>query len=104
MTKGTQYASTADPAIPQSIRKDWQLRRLSLEQQQDWVAEFNTRWAIVDTCETCKGPLIADELISHRMKHVPDAYRPVLRMLFDFPPDQRAAIMALLTDLLTHES
>jgi len=87
--KGIILTDLNSPAIPAAVR-----RHLAPEEQQQFIDEWNKRWAIVDKCEECGEGLIEEERAAHRLAHAePGNVRVVARMLFDLPPAQRIKAM-----------
>ena len=76
---------------PRSIREG------DPNERKAWIYEQNERWKIVDECDQCGRPLVAEEVVSHRMNHVPELLRPLARDMVRLTPEQRVELMRLFS-------
>lgn len=72
-------------------------RRHTPELYQAWVDAQTERWKIVATCTRCRPhrPLVAEEVETHRLNHVPEAIRSIARDLARLDPAQRRDVLDL---------
>jgi hypothetical protein len=72
-------------------------RSLAGERRAQWVAENNKRWAIVGQCMECGRDLVAEEVVPHRLNHVPDRLRSLARDVAALPIETRLELFGLFT-------
>ena len=89
---------TFDPRKPESL-PDY-LRELKPEVQATRAAELNERYRIVETCAACQEPLIAEELMAHRLSHVSGGARAMVGTILNQTPEVQRETLALLKELL----
>jgi hypothetical protein len=82
-----------DPQKVETLPRAW---RNFAEARRALLAERETaRYAIVETCKVCKAPLIAEELIAHKTKHISpkNKVRSLVRELVELSPEVRKAVL-----------
>lgn len=64
-----------------------------------WCAENTARYAIVHHCPHCGEPVVAEEIIGHRLIHTTDNARAVIRSVLAMTPEEIAEVVAVVREL-----
>lgn len=74
--------------------------RWPIEKQKREAVAFNDRYKVVETCGTCTEPLIAEEVLAHKMAHVPSRSRAFVRTIMALPVDIRDETLKYVGELV----
>lgn len=91
---GTMKGHVFDPEKPESMPTF--IRRKGMEEQKRWAARETERYTVVELCKTCGRALIAEEVLAHRLNHVPTHLRPLARMIADLNAEDRAELLKIV--------
>jgi methionine salvage enolase-phosphatase E1 len=70
-------------------------RRHTPEALEAWIAAHEVRWRVAATCAECGEELVAEEVVAHRLGHVPEGVRSLARDLTALPIGDRLAFLGL---------
>ena len=94
---GTLKGHVFDPEVADSMptfARSW-----SQERREREAKEMTARYKIVETCDVCHEPLIAEELLAHKMNHVPSKIRAMVRTVMALEPSDRKAVLETVRSL-----
>lgn len=63
------------------------------------ATQMNERYAIVEHCKICKEPLIAEEVLAHKMNHIDGTIRHWVRTIMALNAETREAVLAVVKEL-----
>lgn len=102
--KGHVFNPADDASLPDYMKNgNRQARRLPVltpEEKQAQAQALTERYAIVETCKACKEPLIAEEVIAHRLSHEHGAVRSMVGTVLQQSREHQERTLAVLTELL----
>lgn len=58
-------------------------------------AAYAARFRVVGVCRECGRELVAEEVVPHRLNHVPESIRGLARDVAALPPEKRLELFAL---------
>lgn len=93
-----------DPEKPESLPGFFFVTRngqrvYSKERIEQEAIALTNRYEIVETCKECGELLIAEEILAHKMNHVPSTIRHLVRTLMAVSPKIRSEILAIVKEL-----
>jgi len=102
--KGHVFDPSDDSTLPDYMKNgNRQARRLpvmSAEEKKAQAAALTARYAIALECKECKEPLIAEEVVQHRLNHESGAVRSMVGTVLQQSRECQERTLAVLTDLL----
>lgn len=102
--KGHVFDPADDATLPDYMKNgNRQARRLPVltpAEKQAQAAALTARYAIVDTCKECKEPLIAEEVVAHRLSHENGTVRSMVGTVLQQSSDNQLRTLAVLNELL----
>ena len=94
---GTLKGHVFDPAVDSSMPTF--TRFWSPERREREAKEMTERYRIVESCDVCHEPLIAEEVLAHKMNHVPSRIRAQVRTVMAMEPDDRKSLLQAVHSL-----
>lgn len=71
----------------------------NLERRTAWAEGQTKRYAISETCQKCKRPLIAEEAMAHKLNHAPFYIRSLARSLAALSQQHRKELLTFMQEL-----
>lgn len=86
-----------DPKIPESL-PGWMASFDDARKARE-AETLTERYRVLEDCKECSRPLIAEEVLAHKMNHLPDRVRSLVRTVMAADVDVRDETIAALAAL-----
>lgn len=101
---GHKFDASNDSTLPSHLQDATRQRAgkapFSMDRKREEADRLNKRYAVAETCK-CGRPLIAEEVLPHKLSHAPDStVKTLVATVMQHPPEVRKQTLEFLKEVL----